>query len=823
MKILSITSLTIFCLSLTGCGETQTVITREGSRVEVQDATSEQCPDGGKVLVYGVDSDGSGALEAAEVTSTHVICNGADGQTGANSLIRTETEPAGANCAEGGFRILFGVDTDGSGVLDDDEVQGEEFLCNGLPGTGLNSLVSVMEEAAGANCPRGGFAILSGQDTSGDGLLQPGEVQGTVYVCHGQDGMTSLIRREDEPAGSNCPHGGQAILTGIDADGNGYLDDMESNSTQYICNGADGAVGADGLDNLFETVPEPAGTTCPAGGVWIVSGPDGDRDGVLDPGEVQVEQVVCNGVTGAAGADGHDSLVATTAVAPGVVCATGGVQVDSGLDVDRDGVLDAGEVTSTRVVCNGAAGSDGADGDAALVATTELAPGAVCAAGGVQVESGLDIDGDGVLDAGEVTSTQPVCNGEDGADGGIRLLRATNALWGGVCAYGGVKIDQGIDDDGDGVLGDAEVDTTQYVCNKAEAILSLSNSFGHNCLIKAGGLLWCWGNNGLGQLGIGTLADGSAIPVAVQTRSTGFSKIVTGSRHTCALSGVGAVYCWGDGTDGQLGQGNFISRTVIVNGVVGILDAVELAAGQYHSCAIRADGSMWCWGQNTYGQLGNGLTANSHTPVEVAGLTNASVPALGWDSSCVLKTDGTVWCWGRNNYGQLGNGTTTNSLVPVQAGSSASNTRIASGTYHVCTKRGLTVTCWGQNTYGQLGDGTTTQRNTPTAVNSTSWFGEVSCSSSHTCTLLLGGNVACWGQNTNGQVGDGTYVQRNSPVSSVSGFIFSTVSVGSGHSCGVKADGTAWCWGSNSNGLLGNGSGVPSLVPVQVDPGELAP
>ncbi|MBU1412592.1 hypothetical protein KKC22_13860, partial [Myxococcota bacterium] len=516
----------LLALGFAGC-ETNAAKTPQ-SLVELQDATSAQCPSGGTVIVTGTDKNSSGALDEDEITGTRVVCNGVDsrtlvrvleespgvncaeggqrietgadddadgvlddgevdevsyvcnGATGQSSLIRSDAEPAGEHCGEGGTAISSGLDDNGNGVLDDDEIDQTEYVCNGLPGSGMNSLVSVLAESAGANCPSGGYGIRSGLDTNGDFLLQPGEVQNTVYVCDGSDGATSLIRREDEPAGGNCPFGGQVVLTGLDADGNGYLDDMEAQNTSYVCHGADGADGIDGLNNLFETAPEPAGATCAAGGLWILSGPDSDGDGVLDSGEIQVQEVVCNGLDGLDGSDGTDgtdgtdgynSLVLVTAEPVGANCATGGQKIQAGLDLDRDGVLDPGEATQTQYVCQGA---DGSDGLQSLVTVTVEPAGVHCAGGGILVQGGLDGDGDGILDAGEVTQTQYVCDGADGLDGldgtdGLQsLVRQTAEPAGANCAAGGTRIQSGLDLNSSGVLDAGEVLQTQYVCNGAD-------------------------------------------------------------------------------------------------------------------------------------------------------------------------------------------------------------------------------------------------------------------------------------------------------------------------------------------------------------------
>ncbi len=836
MKKLLRYSLT-FILLQGACGETKTVVTEEVRQlVELDEATSEQCPMGGTLLVTGLDGNGNGVLDDDEISSTRVICDGTDGTDGRTSLIRTTEEAPGANCSQGGVRVQHGLDDDGDGLLDDDEVDGTEYVCNGLPGTGTNSLVNVVEEPAGANCTTGGFAIQSGPDDNGDSLLQPGEIQNTVFVCHGASGAVSLVRREDEPAGGNCPYGGQRVLTGIDGDGNGYLDDMEASSSFYVCNGADGVDGTDGVDataNLVDVVPEPPGTDCSTGGVRVLSGPDDDHDGQLDASEVQAEQVVCHGVTGSAGsdgADGLDSLAAVTAEPVGVNCAEGGQKIETGLDLDRDHVLDAGEVTATRYVCHGADGTDGTDGHDSLVTVTAEAAGVNCLDGGQKIETGLDLDDDGVLDIGEITTTRYVCNGaqgDAGADGGIRLLRATNAAKGGVCFFGGVKLETGIDDDGDGVLSDPEVDQTQYVCNLPDIFVSLSAGGYGACGLKANGTIWCWGYGD--SLGSGVNAD-RAIPgqVAGSNDNQPYSMVSHQFWHSCAIMNTFG-YCWGVNGAGTLGDGTNTTSYVPVK--VLAINPSQISVGGHFSCAIdRYTFETRCWGSNNNGQLGNGGTADSNVPVLVSGLSSGVTSVhTGFDFTCALKTDGSVWCWGNNVSGQLGNNSTTNSNVPVQvSGLTTGVQAVSTGNYHACAIRANNAAwCWGRNGSGQLGDGTTTNRLAPV------WMGmatlgtnvaRVAAGGNHTCAQLTTGPVYCTGSNVNGQIGDGTTTSRQSPVL-VSGLAsgVTALSVGVSHSCVLKTDGSAWCWGTQVYGSLGNGlvSGK-SLTPTPVMPSDSA-
>ncbi len=384
------------------------------------------CLNGGTLVKVGVDINDSGILDDNEISVTQKVCYGLDGKDGSNSLV--SMTDAGENCANGGKKIETGIDTNNNDLLDETEVVGTSYICNGVDGAdGNNSLITISD--AGANCANGGKTIEIGVDDNGNGILDVEEIDNSSYVCNGEngnDGKTALVNITDEAAGANCANGGKKVESGIDDDGNGVLDVAEVDSTNYVCNGADGSAGADGTDGstaLVSITNEAAGVNCANGGKKVESGIDDDGNGVLDVAEVDSTNYVCNGADGSAGADGTDgstALVSITNEAAGVNCANGGKKVESGIDDDGNGVLDVAEVDSTNYVCNGAdgsAGADGTDGSTALVSISIEPAGVNCTDGGQKVESGIDDDGNGVLDVAEVDSTNYVCNGADGSAG----------------------------------------------------------------------------------------------------------------------------------------------------------------------------------------------------------------------------------------------------------------------------------------------------------------------------------------------------------------------------------------------------------------------
>ncbi len=372
-------------------------------------------------------------------------------------------------------------------------------------------------------------------------------------------------------------------------------------------------------------------------------------------------------------------------------------------------------------------------------------------------------------------------------------------------------------------IGDSSHDRTAPVAvSGGRTFTALVAGHGHTCGLVSGGTAYCWGDNSYGQLGDGTVGTNRLAPVAVSGGRT-FTALVAGNRHTCGLTSGGTAYCWGDNLFGQLGDGTTAQQLAPV-AVSGGRTFTALVAGFFHTCGLVSGGTAYCWGDNQFGQLGDG-TSGSGTdrtaPVDVSGGRTYTALVAGGQHTCGLVSGGTAYCWGRNSEGQLGDGTSGDvRTAPVAVSGGRTYTALVAGWSHTCgLVSGGTAYCWGDNQFGQLGDGTSgTNRTSPVAVSGGRTFTALVAGGSHTCGLATGGTAYCWGGNSSGQLGDGTTDQsppygKEAPVAVSGGRTFTALMAGGAHTCGLVSGGTAYCWGLNTVGQLGDGV-VPRLVLV---------
>ena len=276
----------------------------------------------------------------------------------------------------------------------------------------------------------------------------------------------------------------------------------------------------------------------------------------------------------------------------------------------------------------------------------------------------------------------------------------------------------------------------------------------HSCAVKGYGLVNCWGQNSVGQLGDGTNQN-RPLPGTVKGL-TDIASIASLDAHTCAVDIKGAVFCWGKGTNGQLGDGNLVTSSTAV-AVKDLPKALAVSTGGNHSCAVVDGGAVMCWGAQTYGQLGDGVIAqlNQPKPVAVKGLSGAKALASGFGHTCAVRGDGTVACWGYNKYGSLGNGTNDDSGSFV-APTGLAQVKVLSAGYHhnncAIDANGI-VSCWGYNVSGVFGDGTDGDQNKPMVIKNLAGFAAIGTGYMHSCGITAAATVSCWGDNTKGQFG----------------------------------------------------------------------
>lgn len=512
----------------------------------------------------------------------------------------------------------------------------------------------------GASGPTGADGVpgIDGRDGAAgiDGTDGTNGTDGT----DGADGRDALVRTS--PASlADCPAGGTEVAVGLDGDGDELLSENEVLTKFYLCGGADGVSGADGTSDAARTRDEEAGANCETGGIRIELGGDANANGELDDQEVDAARTryVCNPGCGAAGlfeptsrrcipysfdlSAGSNFTCGRTAQGEAKCWGRNNLgQLANGAAIDQLSPSPATEYQGlNKALSSGDAHSCAIGYGAGITCAGSNGSGQLGVMAGTSSAQGVTVPGTQAL----------MFEAIDAGRSHTCALDQDRAVW----CWGDTTHGQ----TGAATAGLSEVTGLAYLAQDVSA-------GGHSsCAVLIDGTAWCWGQNNHGQLGDGTTSS-STSPVRV-TDLVDVEAIVMGRAHACALVGD-AVYCWGNNSDGQLGDGATTPSTTPIQVAALPSNVISLAAGRAHTCALMSHGTVRCWGDNSDGQLGDSTTTARELPTSVLALPEPAVAlTAGDDHTCAAGASGEVYCWGDNLYGQLGTGATNDALIPTKA------------------------------------------------------------------------------------------------------------------------------------------------------------
>ena len=347
-------------------------------------------------------------------------------------------------------------------------------------------------------------------------------------------------------------------------------------------------------------------------------------------------------------------------------------------------------------------------------------------------------------------------------------------------------------------------------------IVGVTTGRNSTCARRASGTAVCWGGSFPGD-GCGGQCPARLAPTRSVTDLADATRLAAGSYHSCALRMTGDVVCWGDNQTAELGNRTVGSRSAVPVPVLGLANAMFLAAGHNYSCALRAPGTVLCWGNDDTGAVSGvpgTLLGNVWEARVVEGLPDDLIDlATGDTHACAVEASGSVWCWGRNDSGK--NGGIGEALMRVNGGDDA--VQVAAGSVHTCARRRTGhVVCWGTNDAGQLGTGAQSGATPPTEVAGLDDATAIAAGGLHTCAIRAAGAVVCWGNNGSGQLGDGTTTARPAPTAVLDVANAADIDCGDQHTCIVTNEGRVMCWGLNDGGQIGDGTRTTRTLAVRV-------
>ena len=335
--------------------------------------------------------------------------------------------------------------------------------------------------------------------------------------------------------------------------------------------------------------------------------------------------------------------------------------------------------------------------------------------------------------------------------------------------------------------------------------------------------LWTWGRNNVGQLGTNDDTNRDT-PVTTLAGGSNWKQVSTGYSHCAAIKTDGTLWVWGFNFYAQLGTNDTVNRSTPVTTFAGGTNWKQVGGGSYHNAAIKTDGTLWVWGFNPHGGLGDNTTNTKSTPVTTfAGGTNWKQVSAGYSHCAAIKTDGTLWTWGRNTFSTLGTNDLTARCTPVTTFAGGSNWKqVECGWLTIgAIKTDGTLWTWGRNYFGKLGTNDDTDRNTPvtTFAGGSNWK-SLDVGYFGIAAIKTDGTLWTWSHNLYGQLGINDTTNRYTPVTTFAGGTnWKQVDTGDYHNAAIKTDGTLWTWGRNTYGQLGVNGGIQRLTPVTTSAG----